>query len=805
MTSESPSQSIITQMDAEVTAGAVPPPTAKQKQDNDVAALGGSSPPAISEPDRKETLVQSERDGAPQLANPASAQSVEIKIKDSNLDQNIFTGIANYVSFSRSTADRIALIAHPYAEEVSDPSFCRNIQSRLFHGAVSPTGLIVVEYPDDEGSEVFAAAIMASLRESHPLASVGALSMLVTVEDAQEDWTPHVVQKIIAEMKNNARTALIRPTGNSRFPAALRQAYRSIRQLDQHLKQAQKLLIVLVEYGADDRAIVARDRDSVAGATSRHWFVVQPQTALAALFDRPESWINEVEDLVGKNAPNPLTYAQLKTQCEAALKFDDLGQFDQSLRSKGERASSTFKQTLRETHEYKPDATFDLVNMFLAAYLPGLGLSHFEKLAQRAVDSLPRAPIAGDGRTLSWPPWTRRTLTRLQDAQLVELKPGSDGTRRVFCASPAVAAAFQQEFERDYILLTELRRDLLSDVFFAEGALSTEQIASWVRLVAQSQRDDPGTEAVRRLAETFRSLEPRRIPLREAGRTGAVAITTFWSASSGEDGRLASAFVNALIAGGSAEVAFQAVRFCCRDSANPIPSKTLLSWILRILRSESKPAETLVYAFVRDVSTLPEADRRDVFMNTILDWILNESESHDLRKLLRDSLANAVWHALVTSGAEPDEPLKIVELPSVGGLPQATALRLLTCLSEETEVRIIDSNVRRAFGLGHETDWLRLQSGFILAFLFAEWRGRLVGNSLEDAQEGQSWLKSLIGTLKEERDRRRLLQRYLAFVIDSVRQVKDQNAARDSRRKYVRLLTHLIWVRAELRSDAPIP
>jgi hypothetical protein len=736
---------------------------------------------------------------------PAITQEARVILSKSSAPEADIAAIKNYFELgTRRIADLFEVNLTPRADDGENTAFCRNLEILVFGAGLPASGLLVVQYPNEEVFDALSSAALASARASRSEGSASVHQITVSFRKQQRDWIYPVISEIKSKMEaSNSLIGILRPTPNSDLHGDFLSSAASIRNFDDLLKQSGRLLVVFLEDFPETR-IEGR-------LETKNWILVRSETALAALFDQRENWVHEVKALVNRSGTSSVTYAQLRSACEAALKCGgDVGRFADALRNDAQSAKNMFVRALKEMQIYKSEGTFDMIGIFLAAYLPALSVSDFGKLAIRILKGLPPPP-ATDEKQVPWQ-WTPRELRRLTDAQLIELKAERDGSRRVYCASSVVADTIRSEFEREYISLTELRRDLLSESYFAEAELTREQMTSWVELVAQSQRDDPGTAAIRQLAEAFAADKLRRKNwLKEAGSRASVAVITLWASFPDQDGDKgqAASFIDWLIAEAGSDVAFQTLRFCCREASCPIPAKTLLNWISRLLNGSYKIPETLVYAFVRDVSTVIDGDRREAFISKLLDWILDEHEALELRQSLRDSLANAIWAALLTSADDVPTPLKVAELPIVGGLSVATSLRFLTCLLEDATVRIIDQNIRQAFGVAQEADmdsqpidWLRLPSGFILVFLLAAWRELLIGDTGDESREDLAWLKALIESLKKDRERRRLLQQYLTRTAELIHNIKDMETDRGARKKYVELLKHLFWIRSELRADA---
>jgi hypothetical protein len=717
-------------------------------------------------------------------------------------------GIKNIISAGQSIADLIDVDVRPYVEETSVSELAVRLESRAFENAVSATGLVVIEFPDRELLDPLCAAALAVVSrrggdEIRPHWVVVGLRV-------EGNWITFIVNKIASEMQaKSASIGVVQPDVGSAFHRAFWEGSSSLRHLDQSLKDAGKLLLVLLQR-ADTPGDTAPTRREF-----KFWLRLSSEKAIAASLDRGENWVKDVGDLLLRRTANArLSYSQLKAACEEALKAKDISQFNITLQEDQDRASATFKRLLNGMHGYETEATFDLVALFLAAYLPGLNISHFSTLAQRIIRTLPPPPPPKDvEKSLGWPTWSPRDLRRLSEAHLIALNPSSDGGRRVFCASLVVASRLKDEFASDYIVLTELRRELLSSSFFAEGFLSAEQMREWAELVGHSQRDDPGTNAIRELARSF-AAEGLRKPgrLKDLGARTSVATEALWNAwpEQHESDGITASFIASLSEAVGSDLAFQTLRFCSRDASSRIPPKIIANWIQEILKGSFSIDESLVHAFVREAATIADVERREYFLTKILDWTLDEQGSIEMRQRLRDALANAVWAALTRINDHVDTSSRVTDLPCVGGIPLETTIRLLSCLSEDTTVRIIDTNVRRAFGPTKEVnddsesglDWLQFHSGFVTMLLLAEWRERLVGDFKSAGNEGETWLKAVIAGLKKDRDRRQRLRRYATFVVDLFRHLKDYESEASDRKDYVRLLKSLNWIRSELRADS---
>ncbi len=570
-----------------------------------------------------------------------------------------------------------------------------------------------------------------------------------------------------------------------------------LRQLERSFTDAGLLLIVFLK-----RSLSRGDTaDPCAG--SGPCIAVSTELALSALLDVEEEWVCRVRQAATVRGFE-LSFAQLHAACTKARSFEDLAQFAGSVRSEHESASLEFRRQLDAFHAFAAEETFDVVALFLATYLPGLGISVFSALANWILAALPCPSKAGEDTKPGWPHWTPRDLRRLLSKNAIELKTGSDGSRSI---SSPLANVIRGEFEQEHVSLAELRRALLAVPVLPDGFPSTTQIACWTRIVYAVQRDDPATEPVRRLARLLAATPHSQGWQKNTGTRAAAAMAALWGAREGEAAGEAqtAAFVEELTSA-DAELALQALRFCSRDSACPVPPARLLSWISRALRAGGPRRTSLVYAFVRDITAISDEGRRETFLRRIVEWILDERV--DFRGVLRDCLASAMWSAVVSSGTPQAVALSPAELPCIGGLSEELCEKLVICLSEETKVRIIDPGLQRAFGDspedfdGHAVQLDRLECGLVLCTLLAEWRRKLAGDAVSPPEQAEAWLRRLIHVVSKDRSRRKSVQRAASLAVDVIRFLKIEGRNTVSRQRLGQLLADLLWTRAELRLSA---
>jgi hypothetical protein len=764
----------------------------------------GEKPPA---PTPSSAPAPAAPPGSANTAEPSPPTSgmtirVDAGFKESVLNKVEVNGLKATFTADKHIADFIEVDLKHYADEVADTTCHRNFCSRVFHRPFVSSGLLVVQFPNEEVlGAVRSAALAATRGECVPAAQVHRIE--VSFREERPNWIGPTVDKIMKEMTDkHAVIGVCHPPSGSLLHEDFMRSYDHIRHLHQSFRQANRLLIVfLPQRSASDRvAGLPRESDL--------WFVVSPETALAAMLDRDDAWIEQVKSLVGAGAGAKLSYADLRNACEAALKFENLVQFGETLRDDADRAAKAFDGLISQLHSRSAAGVFDLIAAFLAAHIPGLGISDFGKLASRVLGTLPppSAPSDSAAKPAAWPQWAPSELRRLRDDRMIEVKGGTDG-RRVFCTSPAIAAQLRRAFDDEYFVLAELRQTLLADPLIVEAKLSSDQIALWVALIAAAQHDDAGTDAVRQLAKMFASGGLREKSLKEIGARAAMVIVSFWSAMPGQDDERGptAEFVRALLAEAGPQLPFQALRFCSRDASNPIGAKALQKWAYRVLKAgyHSIP-ESLVYAYVRDLLAIVDSGRRELFVSPLLDWIRGEHEPEGLRKVLRDSVANALWASVAAAAEGSPAVLTIEELPIVGGLTSATCANLLTLLAD-ADVRVIDANIRRSFagasivdGDAQRLDWLDIPAGLILASVLAEWRVRL---GTDDAARGEAWLKTLIKPVRESREQRRYLYLCATYLIDFFRFCKANERDREEQQTYTKLIGQLSWVRSELRPE----
>jgi hypothetical protein len=773
------------------------------------------SPPPVSE--SGPTDGPKEVSPAPAPAVDTKAEPVKPVVPGTHFGANIQLGGATlknteviaikamFLGGDRSIADRIDVDIKPHVNDSIEPIYCGNLRLLAFAKPFPAAGLVLVQYPDEEVLGAARSAALAALNSdtAAPVAN-RVQRIVVTFRDQQPDWLNPTINKIVAEM--DAKEAIIgvfSPRPDSQLHEDFIRSHDLISVFDQSLRQANKLLVVfLQEQAISDRVIAVRRESDL-------WFIVRSETVLAAFFNREDKWVKEVRSLATGGAGVGLNYAELRSACEAALRFDHLDGFAEALGNDVERATRAFR---RLVSQHNADGVFDLTGIFLAAHIPGLGISDFDRLATYIVGTLPPPQTPSETeKAASWPRWSPKELRRLRDEKIIELKTGADGSKRVFCSSPAVAARLRREFEDEYISLAELRRALLSNSLFAEGALTADQIVHWVTLVATAQADDAGTEAIRQLAKTFASDDLRRqFKKKDIGRKAAMAIASLWGATpEQDDGRGPAAdFVRALLAEAGPEIAFQALRSCSRDTSNPIAPRALLNWTYRVFKAGDSIPETLIHAYVRDLMTIADSGRREVFVSRLLEWTLHKHEPEALRRTLRNSIANALWASLVTQAEDLPGGSTIEALPVIGGLSPDTCANLLASLAAEEPVRIIDSAIRAAFAAtsnlsidGVPTDWLEIPSGLILAFILAEWRERVGTADTAQSDRCEAWLRVLVKPIREDRKQRRYLLSCVTYLVDFFRYYRTHEKDREAQQGYVRLIKQLLWVRSELRLD----
>ncbi|WP_234685132.1 hypothetical protein [Bradyrhizobium monzae] len=700
---------------------------------------------------------------------------------------------------ARNISDLIEIGVKPHVECRVDLVVCNRLRQRAFHKPFPEAGLVVIEYPNDDVLGVVRASALSAVRLDSAGSGNDVHRVDVIFREERRNWIAKAIEKTITELAEKAVTVgLLYPLTGSDFYEDFMRSDDQIRHLGEACRQTNILLIVFLE-----------ERPALPGATTGRRdsdvrICVRLETALAATFDREETWVEDLRRrLVAGGTGAELSYVELKSACEAALRFTNLKQYTESLRNDADASANFLLKVMTEQLGENVDHVFDLVALFLAAYIPGLGLSDFERLANAIIATLPLPPpVTGTAVPVARPRWTPARLQRLRTEGIVQLKTGAEGMRQVFCASPAIAARLRAEFDDEHVTLAGLRRALVPSTLFVEKQLSTDQIECWTALMTVAQRDDASTDAIAGFAKTFGD-DGIRLPSRERGHRAGLALTSFWLNPQQDESRgPATDFVRALLKQAGPEVAFQALRSCSRNASNPIAINALKSWTHRILQTGQSIPETLTYAYVRDLLSTPTVERRQKFVVQLVEWIGTDDEPDALSKVLRDSIANALWAPLVTAAANASDIPTVGTLPIFGGLPAETCSKLLACLITEAPVRIIDSNVREAFAatsrpnIDEPQSWLEMPPGRIVAFLFAMWREWLAAGDASAQAEGDAWLQTILRELRQDRRHRRYLLQSVTELLALFRDHRQREVDKAVQQTYLRLIQQLLWVRA---------
>jgi hypothetical protein len=703
---------------------------------------------------------------------------------------------------ARDISDLIEIDMRPHLDNSVDAAVCDRLRQRVFHTPFPQFGIVVIEYPNEDLLRVVRAAALSIVQSSAAGSSIDARRVDVTFREEHPNWIAKTIAKIAAEMAMNlAKVGLLHPpTGSALYEDFVRSEDR-IRHLGESFKQTNSLLIVFLEA----RSTLVADATPRRGNDVR--ICVRVETALAAIVDRSDDWVEDVKRRLRAGGKGmELGYGELKSACEIALRFSDLTQYTESLRDDANTSAKFLLKVMAEQTGERVDDVFDLTALFLASHVPGLGLSDFEKLANEIVANRPLPPPAADEtRSLTaWPRWTPVRLQRLRAAGIMQLKAGPDGTRQVFCASPTIAARLRTEFEDEHFALAELRLALLSSSLFVERQLSADQVECWTGLIAAAQKDDAGTDAIAKFARTF-DVKSGAMSLKQRGQRAGLALTGLWlNSRQDEDRGPAADFVHSLVRETGAEVLLQALRFCNCDASSPISVRVLKNWVHLALKAGRSIPETLTYAYVRDLLTISNVERRKEFVAQFLEWIGDEDKLDALGKALRDSIANTLLVSLVAGATNLSENPTVGMLPIFGGLPTETCSRIFACLAAEPSVRIIDSTVRKAFDATSRSSvdgsqiWLEMPPGRIVVFILAIWREWLAVGDASEHVESNAWLRAILDQLRQDRKHRLYLLQCLTELLSLFRDYREKEADRALQQNYSQLIKQFLWVRAAL-------